>query len=384
MIKKLNDESKSSYTAVFIDQEMSGENGFELAEKIRRDFRFDATKLVMMTPMNNRGDAHLFSEKGFSAYFPKPTTTTDLLDALAMIMDDSHTLGSVDQKEEISENIIWPPNTKILMVEDNLVNQTIATELIDLIGLSCDVADNGVIALEILNKTSEEDAYDLILMDCQMPEMDGYETSRQIRQGSAGKHYKDIGIVAMTANAMKGDKEKCLNAGMNDYLSKPIDTELLEKKLYHWLIAVGSGAGMSSDKQYLSDQPLVKTEIDIIDDKALSIWDKDAALKRMLGKEKILKVLLTTFFSDTPQYVESLVKSIEQSDYSEAAKSAHAIKGVAANISALALADCAEKLERSCLDEQLDEIENLKQKLKPSYDEAVLVFKQYLEKSSTE
>ncbi len=384
MIKKLNDESKPLYTAVFIDQEMSGKNGFELAEQIRADSRFDLSKLVMMTPMNKRGNAPLFAEKGFSTYFPKPTTTADLFDALSVIMDDSHSLESVDQKEEISKKISWPPNTKILMVEDNLVNQTIATELIGLIGLSCDVADNGVIALDILNKTSEKDAYDLILMDCQMPEMDGYETSRQIRQGSAGQHYKDIGIVAMTANAMKGDKEKCLNAGMNDYLSKPIDTELLEKKLYHWLIAVGSGAGMSSDKQYLSDQPLVKTEIDIIDDEALSIWDKDAALKRMLGKEKILKVLLTTFFSDTPQYVESLVKSIEQSDYSEAAKSAHAIKGVAANISALALADCAEKLERSCLDEQLDEIENLKQKLKPSYDEAVLVFKQYLEKSSTE
>ena len=95
--------------------------------------------------------------------------------------------------------------------------------------------------------------------------------------------------------------------------------------------------------------------------------------------KKILKVLLMTFFSDTPHYVELLTRNLEQADYPEAAKSAHAIKGVAANLSALALADCAAKLERSCLDEKLEEIEILKPNLQPCFDEAALVFQQYLD-----
>jgi len=390
MTKKL-EEQQPTFKVVFIDQDMSDVDGFELAASIRSDSRFDTTKLVMMTPMNQRGNTQLFAEKGFSAYFPKPTTTTDLFDALAIVMDDNYQLGAAQQKDEMQEIITWPHNTRILMVEDNLVNQTVAMSLLELIGLSCDVADNGVIALEILKKTPEEHAYNLILMDCQMPEMDGYETSRQIRQGRAGEIYRNIGIIAMTANAMKGDKNKCLEAGMSDYLSKPIDTEVLEKKLSHWLITVKPsedalpiGAELQLNVEQVpvseveSEQAPVQESTGTVS-KALLIWDKEAALKRMLGKEKILKVLLMAFFSDTPQYVELIVNNLEQADYPAAATSAHAIKGVAANLSALALADCAAKLERSCLDEKLEDIEMLKPNLQPCFDETALVFQQYLD-----
>ena len=120
---------------------------------------------------------------------------------------------------------------KILLVEDNRINQIVATKILDKLKLEADIAENGIKALEKLNSAS----YDLILMDCQMPEMDGYETTKAIRNGKAGEEHQSIVIIAMTANAMKGDKEKCLNAGMDDYLAKPIEVNKLHNKLTTWM-----------------------------------------------------------------------------------------------------------------------------------------------------
>jgi signal transduction histidine kinase/CheY-like chemotaxis protein len=120
---------------------------------------------------------------------------------------------------------------KILLVEDNRINQIVATKILTKLKLKADIAENGIKALEKLNLAT----YDLILMDCQMPEMDGYETTKAIREGKAGKEHQDIIIIAMTANAMKGDKEKCLNAGMNDYLAKPIEINKVHQKLTTWM-----------------------------------------------------------------------------------------------------------------------------------------------------
>jgi CheY-like chemotaxis protein len=120
---------------------------------------------------------------------------------------------------------------KILLVEDNRINQIVATKILTKLNLKADVAVNGIEAIEKLNSAT----YDLILMDCQMPEMDGYETTKAIREGKAGEEHKNITIVAMTANAMKGDKEKCLDAGMNDYLTKPIEINTLQQKLMVWV-----------------------------------------------------------------------------------------------------------------------------------------------------
>ena len=121
----------------------------------------------------------------------------------------------------------------ILLVEDNFINQEVAKDLLNELGLSVDVTDNGRYALEKLSNSTA--AYDVILMDCQMPEMDGYQATRQIRKGVAGGAHVQTPIIALTANAMKGDREKCLEAGMNDYLSKPIDLMKLAKVLGEYL-----------------------------------------------------------------------------------------------------------------------------------------------------
>lgn len=124
---------------------------------------------------------------------------------------------------------------RLLLVEDNHINQQVAMSLLEDLNLTCDVVENGAEAVKQLSKATDDAGYHLILMDCQMPIMDGYEATRSIRRGDAGSTYQDIPIIAMTANAMKGDKEKCLMAGMNDYLSKPIDPIQMETTINKWL-----------------------------------------------------------------------------------------------------------------------------------------------------
>jgi CheY-like chemotaxis protein len=234
------------FDVAFIDMQMPGMDGAELGRRIRADKRFDGMKLVMMTSMGHKGDAKFFADLGFSAYFSKPTTTSDLFDALAVVVEGGaalkqakplvthHYLKTLVKK---SQNESWPEHARILVVEDNMINQMVAKELLSQLGLAADTAANGQEAIEVLSKTSTEASYILVLMDCQMPIMDGYESSRKIRSGEAGALAKTIPIIAMTANAMKGDKEKCLEAGMDDYLSKPINPDTLEAKLRQWIFS---------------------------------------------------------------------------------------------------------------------------------------------------
>jgi signal transduction histidine kinase/CheY-like chemotaxis protein len=150
-------------------------------------------------------------------------------------LSESETLNTFknEQYSEADNNAlsaIFNEHAKILLVEDNIINQEVAKELLSQLGLKADVADNGVHAISILNATLDGH-YDLVLMDCQMPEMDGYQATTEIRNGKAGKEHMRVPIIALTANAMKGDRERCINAGMDDYLSKPIDHNLLNEVL---------------------------------------------------------------------------------------------------------------------------------------------------------
>ena len=188
---------------------------------------------------------------GFSGYFPKPTTTSDLFYALSVVADDGDVLRQADplvtshylnelehpESEAISTQsvISWPDGTRLLLVEDNQINQLVATGILNEYGLHADIAGNGLEALYSLQQALLDAPYSLALMDCQMPVMNGYEASSQIPAGEAGEYNKNILIITMMAIAMAGDREKCLQSGMNDYLSKPVDPDLLIKKIQQWL-----------------------------------------------------------------------------------------------------------------------------------------------------
>jgi signal transduction histidine kinase/DNA-binding response OmpR family regulator len=253
--------NEQPFDIAFLDMQMPNMSGAMLGREIKADVRFNDIKLVLMTSMSNSENSHFYSNLGFDAHFPKPTTTDDLLKALTVVLENEDALKQSESlvtsdyvkaldvlaqaQNDIEDTLTkksntlesepsdsqWPANARILLVEDNSINQLVAQGILEALGLSADFAVDGQEALNVLAGAPEQTPYTLILMDCQMPIMDGYETTRNIRAGRAGSRYLSIPIIAMTANAMNGDKEKCLEAGMDDYVSKPVDPESLKALL---------------------------------------------------------------------------------------------------------------------------------------------------------
>jgi len=228
------------FDIAIVDMQMPDIDGCMLGEKLKK--LYPGMKLVMMTSLGSRGDAQKFKKIGFSAFFPKPCTTRELFQALNVLIDDAEAFHDSDDfitsdtLHAMSEENIWPKTTRILLVEDNLTNQLVANGILETFNLEADVANNGEEALHSLKEALKTQVYSLVLMDCQMPTLDGYDATQAIRRGEAGEENRSIPIIAMTANAMQGDKEKCINVGMDDYLSKPINPQELQALLKQWLL----------------------------------------------------------------------------------------------------------------------------------------------------
>jgi CheY-like chemotaxis protein len=213
-------------------------DGLMLGRAIKSDSAIAPTRLVMLTSLGNQLDAEEMKAAGIEACVLKPVKQQRLFNRICEIMANHQPLARKKTQTAtltMKTPIVAPANltrkpVRILLAEDNIINQKVATGLLNNMGYKADVANNGVEVLAAL----EVRPYDLILMDCQMPELDGYETTQRIR--ASAKH-GSIRIIAMTANAMRGESEKCLDAGMNDYLSKPVRLEALRDMLARWMPA---------------------------------------------------------------------------------------------------------------------------------------------------
>ncbi len=202
--------------------------------------------IIVMTAIANLTADQATTNSAVDLYLTKPVLPRELANTLANITNtklaaEKQTIPAARETTKSAEPSTptlpqWPEQTKLLVVEDNRVNQLVIQGSLKKLGLTSDIATQGYDALRQLRESSREEPYSLILMDCLMPEMNGYETTERIRTGEAGERYRNIPIVALTANAMKGDREKCLAAGMNDYLSKPINTKVLQAILHNWLV----------------------------------------------------------------------------------------------------------------------------------------------------
>lgn len=224
---------KEDTLILIMSQALGEKDGLSFFNEIYRAGLAKNLSCILMAPIKFKHDAKYLHSQGFSDYFYKPLSKTKLVRSLnnALSHNQKHEKTEVTAKQELS----LPSKARILVVEDTPINQLVVQGILESFNLTCDVAANGLEALAMMKNVDQLQPYDVVLMDCQMPVMDGYDATVAIRLGRAGENSTQIPIIAMTANAMKGDEEKCLASGMNDYISKPVDPMIIRDKLAKWL-----------------------------------------------------------------------------------------------------------------------------------------------------
>jgi signal transduction histidine kinase/CheY-like chemotaxis protein len=242
---KKAEQTGKPYDVVLTDGQMPGMDGFELSRRVKENSLLTDTIVIMLTSMGLRGDIARCKKLGLSGYLVKPVKQSELLDAIVLVLAGK---GQEDRRGIVTQHIIreerYQRRLKILLAEDNYINQRVVVRILEKEGHKVTVADNGQKAVDLL----ESNVFDLVLMDVQMPEMDGFEATEFVRQreASTGGH---MPIIAMTAHAMKGDRERCLEAGMDDYISKPVDPQKLMS-----LLAKHNGKGGRATGRYSQER----------------------------------------------------------------------------------------------------------------------------------
>lgn len=347
------------YGVVLMDAWMPGMNGYKTTEKLIQDQLLHNTRVLILTSSAEAGDAQRCRDMGISGYMTKPVTLAELKRAL----QDQLSLQR-EAPKQLQPGAAALAGMKVLLVEDNMINQRIAVKLLEKKQMQVTVAGNGIKAIDCF----QQQHFDLILMDMMMPEMDGLEATQRIR--SLEKNNPTLSrtpIVAMTANAMDGDKERCLAAGMDGYVSKPVRPDALyEEMLKHteYMLAAESCPPLaqlqsldemieSLEKNYLqSDQQILHTTHatrepgQIMQEHNESLYDWDQALELIGGEEELLLSVLEMFLDEVPEYLATLEASAQQQDQKTLVRTAHTLKGLLATFCAGSATQASSAVER--------------------------------------
>jgi CheY-like chemotaxis protein/HPt (histidine-containing phosphotransfer) domain-containing protein len=343
------------YRAALIDMQMPKLDGEELGRLIKADPDCGETVLVMMTSLGLRGDARRLRDVGFAAYLSKPIRQAQLHDCLALILGgeqrgEPSRPAALITRHTLSETS--KHRARILLAEDDAANQRIALTMIRKLGYQAEVAATGRDALQALQAVP----YDLVLMDCHMPDMDGFETTRRIRDPRSGVANHKVPVIAMTALAMKGDREECLRAGMNDYLSKPIKPQALADVLEKWL-ARETGADQAEPHSFPPDRRLPTAGDPAA--QAIPVFDEKALYDRLTGDEEMVGMIIEEFLSYMPDELRELRELVKEGKAELAGRQAHKIKGAAATVGGEILREAAEAMEQAGRDGDLEQLQGL-------------------------
>jgi signal transduction histidine kinase/DNA-binding response OmpR family regulator len=316
----------NAYKLVLIDGHMPQMDGFQLAERIRQNPKLAGAIVLMLTSGGQPGDIDRCRELGISAYLIKPIRRSELLDVVLRVLDAAPKEVIVDRDESLLPHAA-ARKLRFLAAEDNLVNQRLIARLLEKAGHSVTVVGDGLAAVN----ASKRDSYDAILMDVQMPLMDGHEATRQIRrlEQTTGAH---VPIIAITAHAMKGDREKCLESGMDDYIAKPLHKQEL-------LLAI---------HQQTARKPLAVVKPPAPALAPISLGDEldiEAALCLMGGDEELFSELCRLFLQESPALIDSVRAALAQGDSIAVYRAAHKLKGSLSTIGGLKAARAALVLE---------------------------------------
>jgi CheY-like chemotaxis protein/HPt (histidine-containing phosphotransfer) domain-containing protein len=337
-----------AYEVVILDMMMPGMDGIALARAIKVDAAIAEVRLVMLASVGLRGDAEEARQAGILAYLSKPVRQSELYNCLAAVMGKT---ADTPSSQLVTRHSLAETkgqfHAHVLLAEDTLVNQEVAREMLKGVGCQVDVVANGLEAVEAVSARS----YDLILMDCQMPEMDGYEATRIIRKKEEEKAQSDhTPIIALTAHAMEGDREQCLAAGMDDYFTKPFTPDKLHTTLQRWL---PKAAGVSREEAVVSDRApearsasqeageAKQTDRRPIDPKAL---DNIRALQRK-GAPDIVSKVIHIYLKESPKFLQTLRGAVSAQDAAALQKAAHSFKSSSANVGAAGLFELCRDME---------------------------------------
>ncbi len=357
----LSDRAKQGkqFDLVLLDMQMPGMDGIEFSTKMQNHERLTGIARVLLSS-NGHIPSDVWQAAGFKACLQKPFRRDHLRTTISSIMNVID--APVIEKKTKAEVIPFKHNdSRILLVEDNLVNQKVACGLLKKIGLTADIACNGQIALDKIAETK----YDIVLMDCQMPVMSGYDATEAIRTSEENTD-KHLTIIAMTANAMEGDKEKCFAAGMDDYLPKPVKLEVLKEVLDKWLRL--NKENQLCEEKDMDEQSIIKSDGEILDESVLS------TLKEIMEDEfvEVLKLYL-----DESVSLMSDIHAGFSEEPDELLRAVHTLKSSSLNVGAMRMGDIAANMEALVKSGDIDAAKMYLDDLQDSFTETHSMLNQY-------
>ncbi|MCP5046269.1 MAG: response regulator [bacterium] len=309
-------QQEDPFRIAILDRRMPDMDGEALGAKIKEDDALKDTLLVMMTELGKRGDAARLQKMGFSAYLTKPVKQSTLYQCLVTIHSDPRDDTAKEGKQIVTRHSINDERRRkirILLADDNSINQKVALRMLERLGFKANAVANGLEAV----KAMESIPYNLVLMDCQMPEMDGYEATEAIRK------FSRVPIIALTAHVLERDRLKCLEAGMDDYISKPINPRELAETIEKWLVEL-SGPARESDP----DKDKNNTS---------RVFDREGLMERLMGDEVLGNEIVAGALEELPGQISNLSEALEGGNLNTIRERIHSIKGAAANIGAFSL-----------------------------------------------
>ncbi len=313
-------------------------NGEELGRLIKADPAIAGVHLVMMTSMGARGDAGRLEGVGFAAYLTKPVKQSQLFDCLMVVMHREDPAEAGDRRivtrHSLADRV--KRRARILLAEDNAINRKVALKTLERLGYRAEAVDDGQAAVDALATRH----FDLVLMDVQMPVMDGVAATRRIREKASPVLDHEVPIVALTAHAMADDRAVCLAAGMNDYLSKPIQPDKLAAVIARWM-------RREEDPQA---EPSVGAEEAVASAPAAPrpvVFDEGVLLGLLDGDRQGAGEILAEYVVDAPRQLGALREALAAGDADAARRQAHSLKGASANVGAEALRAAAYDVERA-------------------------------------
>ena len=332
--------TKFPFKLVVMDWRLPGMDGLETSTRIRSDERISEIPIIMVTAFGRELEKKAGDRIGIDGFLTKPVQQSVLFDTLMIVFGQQD--AATGRHIMVTEDTLQTDGLKgahVLLAEDNLINQEVAINILAEAGVRADIVNNGLEAVEAVRKNR----YDAVLMDMQMPEMDGYQATGVIRQDI---RLDQLPIIAMTAHAMEGDREKCLDAGMNDYVSKPVDPQELFETLGKWV-----QPARESPSTPTASKPRAPAGDTL---RPLPGFNIEEGLQRLRGKRDLYIRLLLDFADKYRNTADEVRRALTKGDLKQAHRLVHNIKGLAGNLSATALLEATTALEATIKDTDCD------------------------------